>query len=266
MNRLASELAEIARSLESEDDRDAMLDNLVAMAVRLIPGAEDASLSMVEGRRTVTSQHQTSEVIVQVDALQTELGKGPCLDAIYEQRTVRVDDLRDDRRWPSFARGASAMGLRSMLSVQLYVEDDNLGALNLCSSQPRAFDDDSEQIALVFASHAAVAFAGARALSHLSQAVESRDLIGQAKGMLMERFSIGSDQAFRVLLRVSQSTHRKIRDVAEELVETGRLAALEQSSSAELRTARTRGPTRPWPSGARPDSEPGGWSSGDSRP
>lgn len=226
---LADHLGQVARVLQAEEHTDAMLDELVAAAVRLVPGAQDASLSLVTRRRQVVSQHQTSDLAVQLDALQTEIGDGPCLNAIFEQRTVHVPDLGHEQRWPAFAQRAYDLGARSMLAFQLYVERDNLGALNLLSRQVDAFDDESEQIGLLFASHAAIAFAGARKLDHLAQAVDSRDLIGQAKGILMERYSIKQDRAFSVLLRVSQATHRKLRDVAEELLSTGRLAQLDES-------------------------------------
>ena len=220
---LAAQFSAVARQLQSERDTDTMLDDLVAAAVTLIPGTEEASISVVTGRTNVTSQHPTSDLPARVDAIQTDVGQGPCLDAAYEHRTVRVPDMRHEQRWPKFARRASEAGAGSMLSFQLYVEHDDLGALNLYSREPDAFDDESEQVGLLFASHAAVAFADARKIDHLNRAVDGRDLIGQAKGMLMERYGLDPDQAFRVLTRVSQNSHRKLRDVAEELVSTRRL-------------------------------------------
>lgn len=224
---LAAEFSDLARQLQAEDDTDTMLDELVAAAVRLIPGAEDGSISVVVGRAEVTSQHPTSGFPARVDAIQTEIGEGPCLDAAYEHETVRVPDMAHEERWPRFAARAAEEGTGSMLSFQLYVEADDLGALNLYSHQPDAFDDESEQVGLLFASHAAVAFADARKLDQLSRAVDSRDLIGQAKGILMERYRIDASQAFRVLTRVSQNTHRKLREVAEDLVRTRRLEGLQ---------------------------------------
>ena len=108
-----------------------------------------------------------------------------------------------------------------MLSFQLYVERDNLGALNLYSADACAFDDESEHVGLLFAAHAAVAMAGARRQEQLTHAVTVRDLIGQAKGILMERYKITADQAFQVLARASQQTNRRLADVADELTQTG---------------------------------------------
>ena len=227
-DELAEQLGRLARLLEAEDDTGAMLDAVVLAAVRLIPGAEAASISLVVARRQITSEHRSSELPARVDAIQTETGEGPCLDAAYEHQTVHVPDLRHEQRWPTFARRAFEAGAGSMLSFQLYVEGDTLGALNLYNPRPDGFDDESERVGLLFSSHAAVAFADAQKMDHLDRAVASRDLIGQAKGMLMERYRIDADGAFRVLTRVSQASNRRLRDVAEELVKTGRLAELQE--------------------------------------
>ena len=141
-----------------------------------------------------------------------------------------MPDLRHEQRWPNFARRAFEAGAGGMLSIQLYVEGGDLGALNLYSLEPAVFDDESEQVGLLFASHAAVAFAGARKQDNFTSALAGRDLIGQAKGILMERYDLDGDEAFRVLVRVSQTSqtsHRKLRDVAAELVTSRRLNELQ---------------------------------------
>jgi transcriptional regulator with GAF, ATPase, and Fis domain len=222
-DELAEQLSQFARSLEAEDDPDRMLAEVVAAAVALIPGVDEGSLSVVLGRTNVSSRHPSSDLPRQVDAVQTEVGEGPCLDAVFEQQTVRVPDMTHEERWPRFAQRASEIGAASMLSFQLYVDGDNLGALNLYSRRPNAFTDESEHVGLLFASHAAIAFADARKVQQLQHGLVTRDLIGQAKGILMERFKITSAQAFTVLVRVSQHSNRKLRDVAEELANTGQL-------------------------------------------
>lgn len=216
----------MARSLRAQSDIDEVLKEVVAAAVRLIPGVDEGSISVVMGRREVTSQHPSGHLPARVDALQTEVGQGPCLDAVFQEQTVRVPDMAQEERWPHFARRAAALGAASMLSFQLYVEGDNLGALNLYSRQVHAFDDESEQVGLLFASHAAVAFADVQERKNLTAAVATRDLIGQAKGMLMERYSIDADQAFRLLVRISQHRNTKIRTIAAELVTTRQIPEL----------------------------------------
>ena len=218
---LAEGMSGLARDLDEQDDPDAMLAAIVAAAVAMIPGVEEGSISVVRARQQVTSQAATGELPVQVDAIQEETQQGPCLDAAYEQQTVRVDDLATEGRWPLFAQRASAAGAASMLSLQLYVEGDNLGALNLYARTPDAFTDESEQVGLLFAAHAAIAYAAVRKETQLAQALVRRDVIGQAKGILMERYKISGERAFLVLTRVSQTTNRKLHDVADELVRHG---------------------------------------------
>jgi transcriptional regulator with GAF, ATPase, and Fis domain len=223
LNQLAERLSELARTLEAEDDTDAMLDDLVAGAVAQIPGVDEGSISVVLHRRDITSQSPSSDLPARVDALQAETGEGPCLDAVFQQRVVRVPDMGQEKRWPRFARRASEAGAASMLSFQLWVEGDNLGALNLYGRRPNAFDEESEQIGLLFVSHAAVAMAGAQKQDQLTESVATRDLIGQAKGILMERYHIDAQRAFAVLVRVSQDSNRKLRDIATELAATGQM-------------------------------------------
>ena len=201
-----------------------MLDEVVRAAVELIPGVDEGSISIIIGRRQVVSQHSSGTLPEQVDAVQEEVGQGPCLDAAYQHLTVRVPNMAQEQRWPEFCSRALALGAASMLSFQLYVERDNLGALNLYSRKPDSFDDESEHIGLLFASHAAIAIAGAEKVRHLAIAVSRRDLVGQTKGILMERFTITADQAFAVLVRASQDNNLKLYDLAEVLCRTGHLA------------------------------------------
>jgi GAF domain-containing protein len=220
---LADALSAVARDLEPYDDPAVVLTEIVAAAVALVPGAEEGSISVVMGRRQVTSEAATSDLPRHVDALQMETGQGPCLDAAFGQHTVRVDDLSAELRWPRFAQRASETGAAGMLSLQLFIEGDNIGALNLYSRTPGAFSDESEQVGLLFAAHAAIAYAATRKEAQLSEALANRDEIGQAKGILMERYKITADRAFLVLVRVSQQTNRKLHQVAAELAQTGTL-------------------------------------------
>lgn len=110
-----------------------------------------------------------------------------------------------------------------MLAVQLFVDGENIGALNLVSREVNAFDDESEHVAFLFATHAAVAMSAERARGHLRAAVSTREAIGQAQGILMERFKVTSEMAFHTLMLASQDSNRKLRDIADELVSTGRL-------------------------------------------
>jgi GAF domain-containing protein len=218
---LATQLSDLARHLQHEQSSAALLGEIVHAAVELIPGTDAGSITMVTERRHVSSEAASSELAEHVDALQEETGQGPCLDAVYQEQTVRVPDMAHEDRWPDFARRASDAGASSMLAFQLFVDGDNLGALNLYGRRPAAFDDDSEHVGLMFASHAAVALAGLRKQDQLNRALDTRDAIGMAKGILMERYRLDADRAFRVLVRTSQERQEKLREVADALIRRG---------------------------------------------
>jgi GAF domain-containing protein len=219
-------LSELARDLQAERDQDAVLRRIVAATLAEIPSAVAVGITTVE-RGHFRTAAQTDSFVSEMDQVQYRQNDGPCVRALREEITVRSDDLAAEPRWPKYAAAAMEHGLRSMMSFQLFVERDNLGALNLYADKPNAFDEDDENAGLLLASHAAVAISGKRVEANLRTALESRDVIGQAKGILMERYGVADGPAFRLLVRVSQNTHRPVRDVAAELVRTRRLAALE---------------------------------------
>ena len=223
---LATMLSDVAQSLQQEPDLQETLQAIVDAAVEAIPGAQHVSVSSVTKRREVHTLATTDDLPKAVDQAQYETGQGPCLDTLYEQRTERIPDMAAEERWPAFTARAQDLGVGSMLSVQLFVRGADLGALNMFSGETEAFGEESEHVALLFASHAAVAMAGAQEREQLREGIEFRDLIGQAKGILMERFTITGEQAFQVLTRVSQHNNRKLRDVATELVQQGTLPHL----------------------------------------
>jgi GAF domain-containing protein len=222
-NALAEKLSNLSRDLQEEKDVDRTLEAIAQAATGTVPGAEHASISLIDRRRELHTRAATGELPRAVDKAQYDTGEGPCLDALYECRTVRLPDLDAEARWPKFAAQAREMGLASMLAMQLYVHGEDLGALNLHSTHRDAFGDESEQIGLLFAAHAAVALAGAQNEEHLYTALSHRDVIGQAKGILMERYKIDAQDAFRLLVVASQNTNIKLHEVAEYLARTGQL-------------------------------------------
>jgi transcriptional regulator with GAF, ATPase, and Fis domain len=220
---LAHQLAGFAREVQRQPDNAAVLQTVVRSALQTVPGAQEGSISLVLGRRKVLSQAASSALPEQVDAVQEEVEQGPCLETAFEQHTVLVPDLATDGRWPRFSARAAALGVRSMLSFQLYVEGDNLGALNLFSREVDGFDERSVTVGELFAAHAAVAYSAAQREAALERALKSRDLVGQAQGILMERDRMRADQAFAVLQRTSQRRNLKLAEVARRLVDTGEL-------------------------------------------
>ena len=232
---LAELLADLARDLHRKRTLADTLDGIVHGAVRDVPGAAMAAISSVEGRRRIETTAGTDPTVYRVDQAQYRTGQGPGLTSIYEEDTVRAPDLVADARWPAFAAEVRDLGVGSMLSFQLYVDDANLGALNLYHSEPHAFDDESEQVGRLFAGHAAVAMDGSRDREQLVAALSTRDLIGQAKGILMERHRLDADQAFELLVRASQVAHCKLRDVAEQLAFSGELPGAPDDTCGPVR-------------------------------
>jgi GAF domain-containing protein len=165
----------------------------------------------------------TDPVVEQSDQLQLECDEGPTLDVLAERDTILVPDTIGELRYPDWAPKAAALGLRSVLSVRLATTGSTLGVLQLFNTEPYAFETDDDAVAHILARHASVALANAREEASLWQAIDARKLVGQAQGILMERFGIDSDQAFAVLRRYSQDNNIKLRDVAQRLIDTRKL-------------------------------------------
>jgi GAF domain-containing protein len=220
---LVDALADLARRLQQEVGTGNTLQRVVEAAIALIPGAEEGSISVVAARTRIESWATSGDLPPEVDALQSEVGEGPCLDAAFDVELVDVPDMASEVRWPHFARRASAAGAGSMLCLRLFVSGNDLGAMNLYNHASHAFTDESRQSALPFAAHAAVALAQVQQRDDLLAAIDGRDLIGQAKGILMERHRLTGGQAFQLLVAASQDRNVKLRTLAEELVSRGEL-------------------------------------------
>ena len=214
-------LASIARDLLNEPDVEHTVQKVVDLAAEHLGGVVYASVSLVRQRRRVETPASSDDRALHADQLQYELGEGPCLDAIWEQETFQIDDMTTEQCYPTYSRRvAEQTGIRSSLSFQLFTDEDSLGALNLYSPQPRAFDEAARAEGFVFAAQAAVALRSAQHEEHLRAGMATRNLIGQAQGIVMERFQVTSNQAFAILTRISQETNSRLRDVARYLVDT----------------------------------------------
>lgn len=212
----------LARDMSQSPDLASTLGVAVEGATALVAGAEAAGISMVHHGRSIDTPAATDERCRRGDALQYELGQGPCLQAIGQQETVRSRDLRTEERWPEWSRRASEeLGFRSMLCVQLFVTQDTLGAMNLYASQPDAFDVDDEATALAVAAQVAVALTAAEELESVQSVVASRIALGQAQGMLMQRYRLAPERAFAVLAREAHASGRRLRDGADDIVRNG---------------------------------------------
>lgn len=219
-NRL---LAEAARELAEEPSIVTTLEHVVEMCTEAVRECTSASITVVEGGE-IRTLAATDEGLFVLDQIQMTLGEGPSHEATERQEAILVADLQSDDRWPSWgARVATEAGLRSFLGFRLFTSDDSAGTLNLYAAGPDAFDQEDVLEAQVLAAHASVALATTLKERQLHQALERRTVIGQATGILIERFGLTPDQAFSVMRRVSQHHNIKVHTLADHLVRTGEL-------------------------------------------
>lgn len=193
------------------------LDQITAAAVQLIPDGDFASITIRHGEDRLETVSATDDRLLALDEKQYELREGPCYDAATDTGHVVAPDLAHDSRFPRFGPIAAAAGVRSQAAFRLFERNDAQGALNVYSTKPGAFTDIAD-LAGLFQSQATVAIAYAHEVTNLREALETRTTIGQAMGILMERFSLTDERAFAFLTRLSQSRNIKLRLIAEELV------------------------------------------------
>lgn len=217
---LLEQFAELSRDLAAAESLDATLQRVVDRSVEYVARCHGVSMMFVR-RRRVTSPAYAGEMAYAHDIVQYETDEGPCLKALRNEEVVVIDDLELDQRWPAYRERALALGVRSTMSFRLFLEDDTLGALNFCSQEPNAFGRRNRHLGQVFAAHAAVAMRAALTDADLHEALDTRDVIGQAKGVLMARELLTSEQAFERLREISNRENRKLRDVARSIAETG---------------------------------------------
>jgi len=216
--RVAEMFEAVARALASPQDLPSTLEEIARLAVVHLDACDYAGFSLVEGR-TFTSPATDDAVPRTLDRIQSEVGEGPCLDAIAHHDVFQTGDLAGEGRWPRFAhRAHEETGVSSVLSIRLFIDRDTMGALNLYALASDAFDEADVALASVFAAHAAVAMAGARRESNLVRKAANRELIGEAKGILMARSDIDEDAAFDLLRRASQRLNIKVTEVADQIV------------------------------------------------
>lgn len=200
-----------------------LVEQIVAGAVAVIPGTVAAAVENLDDQGKLRAPViEGDDVARAVMDAQNATGQGPCLDALKDRKPVLVDDLHVDARWPEFARLAKDMDVRSMVCVPMEAGGRAAGVLSLISRGPHFLgDEDTEVMASVFATHAAIAMTGAGRVDDVLSALDRRDVIGQAKGILMERFKMTPELAFATLIRTSQLTNSKLFDVCAELCRTG---------------------------------------------
>lgn len=222
----AAEFARLAERLHADPQEKRTLDRIVSLAVETVDPAESCCVTLRKSNGELLTAAASDDVAREATALEKLVGEGPSFAVTSNLGMVSIDDLTTDRRWPQLSQAAADLGVRSMLSIRLDLNDSSLTAsLNLLAKQAYAFDATDLAIASIFARHAASALDNARHGENLRAAARSRQIIGVAQGMLMQRFGLSLDQSFELLRRYSQTNNVKLRVLAERLVESGRLSA-----------------------------------------
>ncbi|HTI74057.1 MAG TPA: GAF and ANTAR domain-containing protein [Mycobacterium sp.] len=214
-------IAELVQNLHSrpDTDSDTVLDELVEHAAVEIPGAQYAGITVTRNAKNIDTPAATHKWPILLDEVQQRHREGPCLTAAWQEKIIHVADLETDHRFPLYRQDAlERTPIRAIMAFQLFIADQTMGALNVYAEQPHAFDQTSKDIGRVFAAHSSVAWNAARREEQFSRALASRDTIGQAKGMIMERYGVDAVQAFNVLRKLSQDSNVPLVRVATELV------------------------------------------------
>ena len=222
---ISASLTRMAGVLLTEETLDAILDLISSLARSTIGGADAVSVTLARDAEIITAAY-SDDAVIELDQVQYQTHSGPCVAAMDEGVVIESRKLAEETRWPEFRVVAARNKMAAVRSVPLVVQDRPIGALNLYSQQQRGFDE-SHDVAALFARQASIILANAEAYTsaerlneQLREALQSREMIGQAKGILMEREGCSPDEAFDILRRASQNSNKKLRDIATEVVES----------------------------------------------
>lgn len=213
--------SEVALALHEQPSTEKTVE-LITQYAQVAARSDDAGIMLVHSRTRIETSASSSERVDRSHELQRELDEGPCLDALESGGSYLVEDVATDERWPIWGPKVADLGIHSAMSVLLETRDRRYGSLNLYGNRPGAFDSNDLATAMIFARHASIALANAHHEQGLLTAIDARKIIGQAQGILMERFDIDSERAFEVLRRYSQTHNQKLHAVAEWLVQNRR--------------------------------------------
>lgn len=214
--------AGVARSLYDKGTVEHALQGIVDTACSIVSSSDFAGVTLLDQGGYLSSPVVTDPLVLDLDRLQADLGEGPCLEAMTGPPVLlRIADMRSEHRWPRFAHEAQKLGIISMLACSLPRKGGPKAALNLHAVSPCAFDGEAMEVAAVYADHAAVALSRADQVESLRRSVATRQVIGEATGIMMERHRLDSPAGFALLVKASQRLNVKVRDIAEVIVRTG---------------------------------------------
>jgi GAF domain-containing protein len=210
--------------MASAPDDDGRVKVAVEFALEIVPQCDHAGITINDRREGLITRASSDDVVCRANALQQELGEGPCLDVMRDQDTLVSPDLTQEQRWPSWApRVHDDLGVGSMMSLLMFTNRLSFGALSLYARSGHQFDADDLAMGQALASVVAVILTAEREIDHLNLGMYNRLTIGQAQGIVMERLDVTPEQAFDYLRRVSSFTNRKVIDLAGDIVATRRL-------------------------------------------
>lgn len=233
----AEDFAELAAQLGAASSPVQTAESVVSYAREHL-GADYGGITLIRGRRKLQTVAPSASIVTEVDSLQYELDEGPCRDSAWQGTTLASQNLNHEPRWPAWAPRVTELGIQSVLAVELTnaTAARRLGAINLYWCRPMLFTADHVSFAHIFARHAALALVASLEQADLNVALDGRKLIGQAQGILMERYALDEARAFEVLKRYSQDHNLKLRRVAEILISDRKLPAAhkDDDSTAEI--------------------------------
>lgn len=214
-------IAQIVQDLygRPDADSDTVIAELAEQAAVEIPGAQYAGVTVTRNGKHIDTPAATHKWPILLDEVQQRYREGPCLTAAWEEKTVHVANIATDERFPRYARDALRdTPIRSVMAFQLWIAGETMGALNVYAETPHVFGAETREIGSVFAAHSSVAWNAARRDEQFKKALASRDVIGQAKGMLMERYGVNAIQAFDLLRKLSQDSNTPLIQIATDIV------------------------------------------------
>ena len=217
----ADAFARLAVELHDADGMTETVEAVVQFALQAEACSYAGVMLTLRGSREIAAV--TDPLVSEIYQMQCDLGEGPVLTALSEGVTVYIPEVAAETRWPIWSARLTQYRVGSVLHVPMWTREQLIGVLSLFNTQPNAFSADDEAIAHILARHASVAVASARDDETMAAAVDARKLVGQAMGILMERFDLDDTRAFEILKRYSQQHNVKLRDVAQELIDTRKL-------------------------------------------
>lgn len=224
-------LTSAARTMRQETSLEEALQAVAEAARASVPGFDAVGISTVAKDGTVQTRAATDDLVRTLDTLQYDIQEGPCFDALHDVDLLEVPHVRHDQRWPRYVPAAAEAGLRSQMALRLYLDDQGtLGSMNFYSTEAEEIHPDASAVADLFAAHAAVTLGHAREQESLGEALATRQVIGQAVGIVMERYQLPETRAFEFLVRTSSTSNIKLREIARELVRQSDEAASVQTA------------------------------------